>query len=164
MDMSNILKPALARGKIKVIGITTNNEFKKYLEPDKALIRRFPIVQIEEPSKEETMAILQGIKPELEKYYGVKIGNDAMVGAINLSVKYLQDKRLPDKAIDVLDQSTADVKIHLTTKPNEILLLEEKKQKSFFEKEMIAMEQNALSQKKITELQKQIDEIDGELI
>ena len=123
MDMGNMLKPALARGSIKVIGATTLNEYR-IIEKDPALERRFQPVMVNEPSKEETIAILKGIKGSYETHHGVTISDSAVITAVELSTKYLPDRRLPDKAIDLIDEASASVKMGMTSMPEEILKLE----------------------------------------
>jgi ATP-dependent Clp protease ATP-binding subunit ClpB len=123
MDMGNMLKPALARGNIKVIGATTLNEYR-IIEKDPALERRFQPVMVNEPSKEEAIAILKGIKGAYETHHGVTISDSAVITAVELSTKYLPDRRLPDKAIDLIDEASASVKMGMTSMPEEILKLE----------------------------------------
>jgi len=124
MDMGNMLKPALARGQIRVIGATTLNEYRLYIEKDAALERRFQPVMVNEPTREDALAILRGIKKAYETHHGVKITDDAVVSAVDLSRRYIPDRKLPDKAIDLLDEAAASVKMNLATMPGEILQLE----------------------------------------
>ena len=124
MDMGNMLKPALARGQIRVIGATTLNEYRLYIEKDAALERRFQPVMVNEPTREDALAILRGIKKAYETHHGVKITDDAVVSAVDLSRRYIPDRKLPDKAIDLLDEAAASVKMNLATVPEEILQLE----------------------------------------
>lgn len=124
MDMGNMLKPALARGQIRVIGATTINEYRLHIEKDAALERRFQPVMVNEPSREDALAILRGIKKAYETHHGVKITDDAVVAAVDLSRRYLSDRKLPDKAIDLLDEAAASVKMNLATMPQEVLQLE----------------------------------------
>ena len=124
MDMGNMLKPALARGQIRVIGATTLNEYRLYIEKDAALERRFQPVMVNEPTRENALAILRGIKKAYETHHGVKITDDAVVSAVDLSRRYIPDRKLPDKAIDLLDEAAASVKMNLATMPEEILQLE----------------------------------------
>lgn len=112
LDAANILKPALARGEIRCIGATTPQEFKKYIETDSALERRFQSVLVEEPSLEKTIEILEGVAPYYEKFHRVRITHDAIRQAVNLSERYIQDRQLPDKAIDLLDEASASVRVH----------------------------------------------------
>ena len=124
MDMGNMLKPALARGQIKIIGATTLNEYRLYIEKDWALERRFQPVMVNEPSREDALSILRGIKKAYETHHGVKITDDAVIAAVDLSRRYLSDRKLPDKAIDLLDEASANVKMSLDTMPEEVLQLE----------------------------------------
>merc|ERR1712176_1100991 len=117
MDASNLLKPALARGKLRCIGATTVNEYRKYIEKDKALERRFQQVLIEEPSPEDTVSILRGLKPRYELHHGVRIRDEALLAAAKLSSRYIPDRYLPDKAIDLVDEACAKLKNELTSKP-----------------------------------------------
>jgi ATP-dependent Clp protease ATP-binding subunit ClpB len=133
MDMGNMLKPALARGSIKVIGATTLNEYR-IIEKDPALERRFQPVLVNEPSKEEAIAILKGIKGSYETHHGVTISDSAVITAVELSTKYLPDRRLPDKAIDLIDEASASVKMGMTSMPEEILQMEKQISKLEIEK------------------------------
>jgi len=117
MDASNLLKPALARGQLRCIGATTINEFRKYIEKDKALERRFQQVYVGEPSPEDTVSILRGLKPRYELHHGVRIRDEALLAAAKLSSRYLPDRFLPDKAIDLIDEACAKLKNELTSKP-----------------------------------------------
>mmetsp|Transcript_23328 Transcript_23328/g.49278 ORF Transcript_23328/g.49278 Transcript_23328/m.49278 type:complete len:1110 (-) Transcript_23328:99-3428(-) len=117
MDASNLLKPALARGQLRCIGATTINEYRKYIEKDKALERRFQQVYIGEPSPEDTVSILRGLKPRYELHHGVRIRDEALLAAAKLSSRYLPDRFLPDKAIDLIDEACAKLKNELTSKP-----------------------------------------------
>ena len=117
MDASNLLKPALARGELRCIGATTLNEYKKYIEKDKALERRFQQVFIGEPTPEDTVSILRGLKPRYELHHGVRIRDSAVLAAATLSHRYIPDRFLPDKAIDLVDEACAKLKNELTSKP-----------------------------------------------
>ena len=117
MDASNLLKPALARGQLRCIGATTIDEYRKYIEKDKALERRFQQVYIGEPTVEDTVSILRGLKPRYEVHHGVRIRDEALLAAAKLSSRYLQDRFLPDKAIDLVDEACAKLKNELTSKP-----------------------------------------------
>ena len=117
MDASNLLKPALARGKLRCIGATTINEYRQYIEKDKALERRFQQVMIEQPSPEDTVSILRGLKPRYELHHGVRIRDEALLAAAKLSHRYIPDRFLPDKAIDLVDEACAKLKNELTSKP-----------------------------------------------
>jgi len=125
-DAGNLLKPALARGELRVIGATTLDEYRKYIEKDPALERRFQPVLVEEPDVETTVEILKALKPKLEKHHGVKIDESAIIAAAKLTHRYIQDRRLPDKAIDALDQACARKKLKLVYAPPEVIELERK--------------------------------------
>ena len=135
--MGNMLKPALARGQIKIIGATTLNEYRLYIEKDWALERRFQPVMVNEPSREDALSILRGIKKAYETHHGVKITDDAVIAAVDLSRRYLSDRKLPDKAIDLLDEASANVKMSLDTMPEEVLQLEKKINKLEIEKQAL---------------------------
>ena len=117
MDASNLLKPALARGQLRCIGATTINEYRKYIEKDKALERRFQQVMIDQPTPEDTVSILRGLKPRYEVHHGVRIRDEALLAAAKLSHRYIPDRFLPDKAIDLVDEACAKLKNELTSKP-----------------------------------------------
>lgn len=123
-DAGNLLKPALARGQLRLIGATTLNEYQKYIEKDSALERRFAKVMVDEPSKEETLAILRGIKDKYELHHGLKITDSAIESAVTLSMKFIPDRQLPDKAIDLMDEALASVKMKSISKPVELEKLE----------------------------------------
>lgn len=120
MDAANLLKPALARGELRAIGATTIKEYQKYIEKDAALARRFQPVFIDEPSKEDTIAILRGLKEKYELYHGVRITDDAIVSAVELSTRYLTSRYLPDKAVDLIDEASSSLKMQLENKPAEL--------------------------------------------
>ena len=129
MDAANILKPALARGEIKVIGATTYDEYVKYIEKDKALARRFQPIVVQEPTVEDSIEILKGIKESYEKHHGVEILDEAIEAAVKLSQRYITDRFLPDKAIDLIDEACARVKLRSSGKPEKVIELERKMQK-----------------------------------
>ena len=112
MDASNLLKPALARGELRAIGATTLDEYRKYIEKDKALERRFQKVIVSEPTVEDTITILRGLKKRFEVYHGVNIKDSALVAAANLSNRYITDRFLPDKAIDILDEARSKINLN----------------------------------------------------
>ena len=120
MDASNMLKPALARGELRAIGATTLNEYRKYIEKDPALERRFQPVMIGEPSVEDTIAILRGLKERYEVHHGVRIKDAAIVAAAMLSQRYITDRFLPDKAIDLIDEAAAGLRMEIDSLPTEI--------------------------------------------
>ncbi len=136
MDVANILKPALARGQIRCIGATTYEEYKKYIEKDAALERRFQSVDINEPSAEETITIIKGVKENYEKYHRVNINDDAIYGAVNLSTKYLTNQFLPDKAIDLLDEAAANLNLKEKQNPVEKKIIKTEKNLEELQKEI----------------------------
>ena len=142
MDMWNMLKPALARWSIRVIGATTINEYRLYIEKDAALERRFQPVMVNEPNREDTLAILRWIKKAYETHHWVKISDDAVVAAVDLSIRYITDRKLPDKAIDLLDEAAASVKMNLTTMPEDVLQLEKEINKLEIEKQALIRDEN----------------------
>ena len=129
VDAANILKPLLARGEIQVIGATTTNEYRKYIEKDAALERRFSPVTVEEPSEEDAIKILEGLRDKYEAHHNVKITDDAIKAAVDLSIRYVNDRYLPDKAIDLIDEAASKVKMQSYTKPDSIRKLEEEQAK-----------------------------------
>ena len=141
MDMANMIKPALARWKIKVIGATTLNEYRQYIEKDGALERRFQPILVNEPTKEDAIAILRWIKRVYETHHWIKITDDAVLSAVDLSSRYITDRKLPDKAIDLLDEAAARVKMRVTTMPEEILQLEKQIHTLEIEKQAILKDQ-----------------------
>ena len=120
MDAGNMLKPLLARGEIHLIGATTLNEYRKYIEKDGALERRFQKVIVSEPTVEDTITILRGLKKRFEVYHGVNIKDSALVAAANLSNRYITDRFLPDKAIDLVDEACATIKVQMDSVPVEL--------------------------------------------
>ncbi len=151
IDAANILKPALARGELHTIGATTSDEYQKYFEKDKALVRRFQTVYIDEPSTEDTISILRGIKEKYEVYHKVKILDEALIAAAELSNRYITERRLPDKAIDLIDESAAKLRLELDSVPEEIDELNRKLRQLEIEREMIKREKNKSKLKIIEE-------------
>ena len=135
IDAANILKPSLARGEIHVIGATTINEYRKYIEKDSALERRFAVVNIDEPSKEETKEILVGLRDKYEAHHNIQITDEAIDSAIEFSTRFITDKFLPDKAIDLIDEAACKAKFRSFKKPNRLVELEEKMVSLEMEKE-----------------------------
>jgi ATP-dependent Clp protease ATP-binding subunit ClpC len=135
LDASNILKPSLARGEIQLIGATTLDEYRKYIEKDAALERRFQPILIDEPTEEEAIKILRGIKDKFEVHHQVKITDEAIVAAVKLSTRYITDRFLPDKAIDLIDEAGSKVKLRAFTTPDNIKVLEEELEKLQMDKE-----------------------------
>ena len=161
MDASNIMKPALSRGEIQIIGATTTKEYTKHIERDLALERRFQVVKVEEPDTDETEKILQGIKEKYEKYHNVLYADDVIPSIVKLSKRYLPEKVLPDKAIDILDEAGAAKKIQEEEKPSELALLEEKKKELEEEKRNLVLTQDyesaALVRDKVIDLKKKLN-------
>ena len=142
VDAANILKPLLARGEIQVVGATTTSEYRKHIEKDAALERRFSPVMVEEPSKEDTIKILQGLRDKYEAHHNVKITDEAIKTAVDLSIRYVNDRYLPDKAIDLIDESASKVKMSTYTKPDTLRKMEEEIEKLDKEKEEAIATQN----------------------
>ncbi|MDP2089975.1 MAG: AAA family ATPase [Candidatus Gracilibacteria bacterium] len=153
-DAGNLLKPSLARGAMKLIGATTINEYKKYIEKDSALERRFAKVIVDEPSQEETLAILRGIKDKYEAHHGLKITDKAIEAAVSLSTKFIQDRQLPDKAIDLIDEALSSVKMTSISKPMEVEILE--KELRTLEIELEAKKAEKIEKEKIEKIEKKI--------
>jgi ATP-dependent Clp protease ATP-binding subunit ClpB len=153
MDAANILKPALARGELRAIGATTLDEYQKYIEKDKALERRFQTVMVEEPDTEDAVSILRGLKEKYEVHHGVRITDAAIVAAVELSQRYIADRYLPDKAIDLMDEAAARLKIEMDSMPEELDELERRIRQLEIEREAIRREKD---EKKLEELSQQI--------
>lgn len=151
MDASNILKPALARGELRTIGSTTLDEYQKYFETDKALERRFQIVMVDEPSPAESIAILRGLKEKYENHHKVRIEDDALITAVNLSHRYITNRYLPDKAIDLVDEAAAKLRLEMNSVPEPIDDLNSKIKELEIEKEAIKREGVSLKMEKIDE-------------
>lgn len=152
MDAGNILKPALARGTLRVIGATTLTEYRKYIEKDAALERRFQPVTVDEPTLEDTIAILRGIKEKYEVHHGVQITDEAIVAAAKLSSRYLTDRKLPDKAIDLMDEATSLLKMELESQPEAIDILEKEIRTLEIELEAMKSEKNKARQAEIEKI------------
>lgn len=161
MDASNMLKPALARGEIHTIGATTLKEYQKYIEKDAVLERRFQPIYVEEPSVEDTITILRGIKERYELYHGVKILDEAIMAAATLSDRYITDRFLPDKAVDLIDEATAVLKIDLESSPAEIDELNRRVMQLEIEREALKKEKKAKD--KLTKLEKKISDLKEKL-
>ena len=159
IDASNILKPALARGELQTIGATTLDEYQKYIEKDSALERRFARVQVEEPTPEEAEEILKGLRPRYEEHHGVEITDDALHAAVSLSVRYINSRQLPDKAIDLMDESSAKVRLDSTDEVSELTELEEEIQDLVMEKEKAIQNQDFESAARLRLREKQLSEM-----
>ena len=159
MDAANILKPALARGELRAIGATTLNEFQKYFEKDKALERRFQKVMVDEPSAEDAISILRGIKEKYEAHHKVRIKDEAIISAVELSQRYINDRFLPDKAIDLMDEAASKLRMQMNSMPIELDVLERKIRQLEIEREAIKREND---KRKLEELNKEIAELSDE--
>lgn len=156
MDASNLLKPMLARGEIKVIGATTLDEYRKYIEKDAALERRFQPVLVNEPSIDETISVLRGLKEKFEQFHGVRISDNAVVSAVTLSDRYISDRFLPDKAIDLIDEACAKLKTELDSMPTELDELTRQVTQLEIEKQALKKEEDEASKKRYIELEKDL--------
>jgi ATP-dependent Clp protease ATP-binding subunit ClpB len=159
IDASNMLKPALARGELRAIGATTLNEYRKYIEKDAALERRFQIVFVGEPNVEDTIAILRGLKERYEVHHGVRIKDSAIVAAATLSHRYISDRFLPDKAIDLIDEAAASLRIQIDSMPTEIDQLERRATQLEIEKQALKKEYDANSKERLTVIEKELAEL-----
>jgi ATP-dependent Clp protease ATP-binding subunit ClpB len=156
IDASNMLKPALARGELRAIGATTLNEYRKYIEKDAALERRFQIVFVGEPNVEDTIAILRGLKEKYEVHHGVRIKDSAIVAAATLSHRYISDRFLPDKAIDLIDEAASSLRIQIDSMPTEIDQLERRATQLEIEKQALKKEDDANSKERLGNVEKEL--------
>jgi ATP-dependent Clp protease ATP-binding subunit ClpB len=159
IDASNMLKPALARGELRAIGATTLNEYRKYIEKDAALERRFQIVFVDEPNVEDTIAILRGLKERYEVHHGVRIKDSAIVAAATLSHRYISDRFLPDKAIDLVDEAAASIRIQIDSLPTDIDQLERRATQLEIEKQALKKEDDSNSKDRLSLIDKELAEI-----
>ena len=162
MDTGNILKPMLARGEIHVIGATTLNEYRKYIEKDGALERRFQKIIVSEPTVEDTIAILRGLKERFEIHHGVSISDKALVAAATMSNRYITDRYLPDKAIDLVDEACATIRVQMDSVPTELDKLTRKIMKLEIEKEAIKKEKDEISKKRKEEINGELSQLKEE--
>ncbi len=162
MDAANILKPALSRGELHAIGATTLNEYKKYIEKDAALERRFQPVLVSEPSEEDAISILRGLKERYEVHHGVRITDGAIVAAVQLSNRYITDRFLPDKAIDLIDEAASKLRIEIDSMPEELDALERKIKQLEIEKEALKREKDTDSKKRLEEIKKELSGLEEE--
>ena len=162
VDAANILKPALARGELHCIGATTLNEYKKHIEKDAALERRFQPVLVSEPSEEDTISILRGLKERYEVHHGVRITDGAIVAAAQLSNRYISDRFLPDKAIDLIDEAASKLRIEIDSMPEELDGVERKIKQLEIEREALKREKDDASAKRLEELNKELSELEEE--
>jgi ATP-dependent Clp protease ATP-binding subunit ClpB len=156
MDAGNLLKPMLARGELRCIGATTLDEYRKYIEKDAALERRFQSVLVDEPNVEDTISILRGLKERYEVHHGVKIADSALVAAAVLSDRYISDRFLPDKAIDLVDESAAKLKMEITSKPEELDELDRKILQLEMERLSLGREQSQSSQERLSRIEREL--------
>ena len=163
MDAANILKPALARGELHTVGATTLDEYRKYIEKDAALERRFQPVLVSEPSEEDTISILRGLKERYEIHHGVRITDGAIVAASQLSERYITDRFLPDKAIDLIDEAASKLRIEIDSMPEELDALERKVKQLEIEREALKREKDEASAKRLEEIKKELSELNEEL-
>ena len=163
MDASNMLKPALARGELHCVGATTLDEYRKYIEKDAALERRFQPVLVQEPSEEDTIAILRGIKEKYEVHYGVRVQDSATVAAVLLSNRYITDRFLPDKAIDLIDEAASKLRIEIDSMPTEIDELDRKRIKMEIEQEALKKEKDKASKERLDKLKKELADLNDQL-
>ena len=162
MDAGNLLKPMLARGELRCIGATTLDEYRKYIEKDAALERRFQQVYIDQPSVEDTISILRGLKERYEVHHGVKISDSALVAAATLSTRYISDRFLPDKAIDLVDEAAARLKMEITSKPEELDEIDRRLMQLQMEQLSLQKESNPASRERLQRLEKEIADLQEE--
>jgi ATP-dependent Clp protease ATP-binding subunit ClpB len=159
VDASNLLKPQLARGELRTIGATTLDEYRKHIEKDAALERRFQPVMVEEPSVEDTIAILRGLKERYEVHHGVRIQDAALIAAATLSHRYISDRYLPDKAVDLVDEAASRLKIELDSMPTEIDQIERQIMQLEMERQALKKEKDAASRERLAKLEKEVSEL-----
>jgi len=162
MDAGNMLKPALARGELRCVGATTLDEYRQYIEKDAALERRFQKVLVDEPSVEDTIAILRGLKERYEVHHGVKILDSAIIAAAKMSHRYITDRQLPDKAIDLIDEAASRIKMELDSKPEALDKLERRLIQLKLQLEAVKKDEDAGSRAEVAHLEKQISEVQRE--
>ena len=162
MDAGNMLKPALARGELHCVGATTLDEYRKYIEKDAALERRFQKVMVDEPSVEDTIAILRGLKEKYEVHHGVEITDPAIIAAANLSYRYIADRQLPDKAIDLIDEAGSRIRMEMDSKPEEMDKLYRRLIQLKMEQVALKKEKDAASKKRLEILEEEIAELEKE--
>src|SRR6185312_8389808 len=159
IDASNMLKPALARGELRAIGATTLNEYRKYIEKDAALERRFQIVYVGEPNVEDTIAILRGLKDRYETHHNVRIKDSAIVAAATLSHRYISDRFLPDKAIDLVDEAAASLAIQIGSVPTEIDELEREATSLEIERAALKRENDPNSKERLEHVEREVAQL-----
>ncbi len=162
MDASNLLKPALARGELHCVGATTLNEYRKHVEKDAALARRFQPVFVSEPTVEDSISILRGIKEKYELHHGVRISDSSLVAAATLSNRYISDRFLPDKAIDLMDEAASRLRMQVDSKPEELDELDRRIVQLKIEREALKKEKDAASKERLLALEEELSELEGE--
>ena len=159
MDAGNLLKPMLARGELHCIGATTLNEYRQYIEKDQALERRFQPVTVDEPTVEDTISILRGLKERYEVYHGVKISDNSLITAATLSNRYISDRFLPDKAIDLIDEACSMIKTEMESMPTELDEVSRKIMQLEIEETALSKEKDDISKKRLEDIQKEKAEL-----
>jgi ATP-dependent Clp protease ATP-binding subunit ClpB len=159
IDASNMLKPALARGELRCVGATTLNEYRKYIEKDAALERRFQPIFVSEPTVEDTIAILRGLKEKYEVHHGVRIKDSAIVAAATLSHRYITDRHLPDKAVDLIDEAASKLRMEIDSRPAEIDVVERKITQGEIEREALRKESDPASQDRLEKIEKELADL-----
>jgi ATP-dependent Clp protease ATP-binding subunit ClpB len=159
VDAGNLLKPALARGELRTIGATTLDEYRKHIEKDPALERRFQPVKVDEPTVEDTIAILRGLKERYEVHHGVRIQDAALVAAATLSHRYISDRFLPDKAVDLMDEAASRLKIELDSMPTEVDVIERQVMQHEMERQALKKEKDAASKERLARIEKELAEL-----
>ena len=162
MDASNLLKPALARGELHCVGATTLDEYRKHVEKDAALARRFQPVFVGEPTVEDTVSILRGLKEKYEVHHGVRISDSAIVAAATLSNRYITDRFLPDKAIDLIDEAASRVRMAVDSKPEELDEIDRRVVQLKIEREALTKETDAASKQRLEKLEDELDDLEGQ--
>ena len=162
MDAGNMLKPALARGELHCVGATTLDEYRQYIEKDAALERRFQKVLVDEPTEEDAIAILRGLKERYEVHHGVDITDPAIVAAARLSQRYITDRQLPDKAIDLIDEAASQIRMEMDSKPEAMDRLERRLIQLKIEQEALKREDDNASKERLSRLNEQVKELDRE--
>jgi ATP-dependent Clp protease ATP-binding subunit ClpB len=159
MDAANLIKPALARGELHCVGATTLDEYRKYVEKDAALARRFQPIFVDEPTVEDTISILRGIKEKYELHHGVRISDSALVAAATLSHRYITDRFLPDKAIDLVDEAASRLRMEVDSKPEELDAVDRQILQMQIEAEALKKEDDAASKDRLQKLEKELSEL-----
>jgi len=162
MDASNLLKPALARGLLHCVGATTLDEYRKYVEKDAALARRFQSVFVGEPTVEDTISILRGIREKYEQHHKVRVADSALVAAATLSNRYISDRFLPDKAIDLVDEAASRLRMQVDSKPEELDEIDRRIMQLKIEREALKLEKDEASRDRLSKLDKELDELESQ--